>query len=125
MVDPKDMLKIAAGDCDTPLGWNAPVYVDAELDSIPLPLKSGPPPRLPRGYIGRSSVIDHVQFVFLVQSNGEVLGSSVRAISATNGAYVEPAKASLRGARYRPGFRHGKAVAVCSTVVISFEFRLN
>jgi len=57
----------------------------------------------------------------LVDSTGHVLASSVRVLRSSNPAFEAPATAMLRGTRFRPAQRGGRAVNALIEVPVAFQ----
>ena len=95
------------------------VWTVPDLDS-PLHVHAIQPPRYPEALrLNRQN--GKVQFAFVVQPGGRVDPCSLILQSATNPAFVPPARASVLATQYDPPLRHGVPVYVRVTQSIAFR----
>ena len=102
-------------DAETPV--NA-VYQAGDLDE-PAQVISQPPPRYP-SFLEQAGIPGVVAVQFVIGPQGRVEPGSVDVISATDSAFVAPARESVLGSRFRPARFHGQKVRQLARQTIRF-----
>jgi periplasmic protein TonB len=125
--DPKDFTGkgveggIAAGVVggSGPVDVQGQVYSSTQLDD-PASTISMPPPRYPPAMLA-AGIAGKVVLQFIIDTEGKAEPGSIKVISATTPAFVEPAKEAVLKATFKPGRSQGKAVRQLVELPISFS----
>lgn len=98
-----------------------PVVATMELDELPV-LEGDFEPHYP-ALLSREGIGGLVVVEYVILANGRVAPSSLRVLGATHLAFSVAATEALMRARFRPGRRSGRPVAVLVRQTISFQNR--
>lgn len=102
-------------DAETPA---TAVYQAGDLDE-PAQVISQPPPRYP-SFLEQAGIPGVVAVQFVIGPQGRVEPGSVEVISATDSAFVAPARESVLGSSFRPARFHGQRVRQLARQTIRF-----
>ena len=102
-------------DAETPA---TAVYQAGDLDE-PAEVISQPPPRYP-SFLEQAGIPGVVAVQFVIGPQGSVEPGSVEVISATDSAFVAPARESILGSSFRPARFHGQKVRQLARQTIRF-----
>ena len=104
-----------SGAVDGQSGWSGLTETSAEMLTSPLPAY----PDLLR----QAGVEGRVVLEAIVDTTGRVLAASILVVSATNPAFVAPARQALLASLFRPGMVGGKPVQMRVRIPYDFTIR--
>lgn len=96
--------------------WDAPFVEEAPQ------ILAGPLPAYPE-LLRRAGITGHVVLEAVVDTEGRVEPGSLTVVSATNPAFVAPARRALAASLFRPARVHGRVVRVRVRVPVHFTLR--
>lgn len=123
-LDPRDFTGkgVEGGIAAGVVGGTGPVigetFLEAQVDDPPQLISSGPqlfPPAM-----RAAGIPGKVTMQFVVDVTGHVEPNSLRVLSTSHQAFVEPTKQMLLKSLFKPGKVHGQAVRVLVQQVINF-----
>jgi TonB family protein len=116
---PEPRVGAAAFATDTPLGSPDHVYEARELDRRASVTFSGDPTPYPES-MRKMGIPGEVTLSFVIDANGRAEVNSIRVLSSTAPAFVEPAKQRVATMRFAPAESQGRKVR--SRVMQTFSF---
>jgi TonB family protein len=116
---PEPRVGAAAFATDTPLGSPDHVYESSELDRHASVLFSGDPTSYPES-MRKMGIPGEVTLSFVIDVNGRAEMNSIRVLSSTAPAFVEPARQRVATMRFAPAESQGRKVR--SRVMQTFSF---
>ncbi len=97
------------------------IYAGAVVDEMPV-LLSGPPLAYPE-LLRRARIAGRVMVEAVIDTSGHAEPATIRVVHAVHPAFADAVREYVRGALFRPGRVHGRAVRVLVRLPVEFALR--